>query len=406
MMLQILLLFSICELNVLSFSPGHPPGRRGRATVPDSLPKPQQSPLQQPNFDFRTSSTSRWSGNVNVNVNVNGATPSPSVSTTLPSLAVTLGASTIASWCIIAWKGLMFHPVPQVAAGLCLRHNLFTVAQAVAFPLPVLTAAFLALHQSQTPESQSTTSSQINNRLCLGIAAASLWTAAAVFWGKTFCVGYDLFSNPIRFGCATIHCTTPAWALQKWKRSQEQASISRIVRGCVGSIFSLLAPKTDGVSAIDDPNGNNSDSVLYSASSLGLLLLAILPQLVSFPTATIPALLGKRLSRAASGFTFLGAVLAYCLKEASEGSGLQQNDNDAQLTTLRRGLAVGSIGHLGLVVTKVIGVDGGGLLLPGRGLWELYPSLVKAASGATLPMLVTFSILAFVCTSSSGKHKN
>jgi hypothetical protein len=287
------------------------------------------------------------------------------------------------------------------------RHNALTIAHALVFPLPVLGAVFLALRQLVlTSASEFDINERTACRLYLGIVAASLWTAMAVFWGPAFSVGYNLFSHPIRYGCATIHMSTALVALSKWRETignrdgySRTANFSRIVRGCVGSFFALLAPR----SGVDSDDGNNNNNAaLYSLGSLGLLLLSILPQLVGFPTATIPAILGKRLSRAASGFTFLGAVVAYCLKDASERSrGDDTLSNSKPLRTLRRGLGIGALGHLGLLVAKVIGIDGGGLVLPGRGLWEFYPSLIGASGAATFLMVVTYSVLAFATCSDS-----
>ena len=64
--------------------------------------------------------------------------------------------------------------------------------------------------------------------------------------------------------------------------------------------------------------------------------------------------------------------------------------------TLRNGLRLGCGLHLLLLAAKIIGVDGGGLLLPGRGLWLYYRNMMKvpfaaACAGAThaLALFVT-----------------
>jgi hypothetical protein len=270
-----------------------------------------------------------------------------------------------------------------------------TIAQALAFPVPLLLAVCSALSVSE-----STT--PMARRLNLGLAIASLWTAASVMFGPTFSVGYNLFSNPVRYGCAGVHGTTALVAFAAWRQAGG-GSISHLIRGCVGSFYALLSPKSSSNNDMDDePDGENNDSALYSFASLGLLVLAIMPQLVGFPTATIPMLLGKRLSRGAgSGFSLLGAVGAYCLKDASEQQGNEYHNEPA--VRIRRGLGIGAAAHLGLVVAKVIGVDGGGLLLPGRGLWKDYPSLVAASGAATALMCVTYAVLAFAAL---GKQKS
>jgi hypothetical protein len=324
------------------------------------------------------------------------SSPSPSSLSSNRKYLVT-GLPSVASWCIIAYVALSRHPTPAIDAACGLRHNGMTIAQALAFPLPLLVAVFstLKVSDSTTPTAR---------RLNLGLAVASLWTAASVMFGPTFSVGYDLFSkNPaVRYGCTAVHGTTAVVALAAWRRAGG-GSISRLVRGCVGSIFALFSPKSsEGGAALeddDDDDDGENDSALYSLASLGLLVLAVLPQLVGFPTATIPTLLGKRLSRAGSGFTFLGAVGAYCLKDASERGDLHKEP----AVILRRGLGIGAAAHLGLVVAKVVGVDGGGLILPGRGLWKDYPSLVAASGAATTLMCVTYAVLAFAAL---GKTKS
>jgi branched-subunit amino acid permease len=99
---------------------------------------------------------------------------------------------------------------------------------------------------------------------------------------------------------------------------------------------------------------------------------------------TIPTILGKRLSRSAGAFTFLGAVVASCLKDAVE----QNQVKDTVFSTLRRGLGWGSALHLILIALKLIGVDDGGLLLPGRGLWEVYPAMVAVPFATTMSLLI------------------
>ena len=70
---------------------------------------------------------------------------------------------------------------------------------------------------------------------------------------------------------------------------------------------------------------------------------------------------------------------------------------------LRKSLFLGSFLHLSLILLKLIGIDGGGLLLNGRGLWEVYPAMVAVPFATTLSMMLH----ALICyTSASTSHSS
>jgi hypothetical protein len=127
--------------------------------------------------------------------------------------------------------------------------------------------------------------------------------------------------------------------------------------------------------------------------AIGLLWFSIFPIVSSFPL-TIPTILGKRLSRTVSGFTFLGAVTACCLKDAAEPGRL----NTSTFVTLRRGMAIGTGGHVLLLAMKVMGVDGGGLVWPGGGLWRYCPSMAAVPFTAASSAAIYFLLWSAACT--------
>lgn len=313
------------------------------------------------------------------------------------------GVASAVAWIAIAYVGLSFHPTASVNADCGFRHNFLTIAQAFAFPLPVGWAAFHSL--SSAASSAGSGWNRLSNdstfrRLNLGVAVASLYMAAATYFAPAFSTGYNLFPLGLRVGAAAIHSVTALLSIYIWGRTNTtpRFSVGRLIRGVVGSLWTL-GPRNPTADP-DDPS-NTSGASLYAMGTAGLLWFSIFPIVSTFPLATIPAILGKRLSRNVSGFTFLGAVMAYCLKDAAERDRLHAST----FVTLRRGMAIGSASHLLLLAIKVIGFDGGGLVLPGRGLWRFYPSMAAVPFTAAASAAVYFLLWFAACTPPSKKKE-
>jgi hypothetical protein len=333
------------------------------AKAPLSTPTISRNHKRKP--PTRTVFSRRW-GNGN---HVNGSQTKAAVSKIYVNLAL---VGSLVSWFTVSWEALMLpHPNPAVAAMLCLRHDILTFSQAIAFPFPVMTAAYLALGQNNGQDET------LHRRLLLGIASMSLWTMAGVFFCKTFSRGFELFSTPTRYIIATVQGAIAAWAITSWKTSIRGSSsfgLSRLIRGSVGSVMALFHQEGGAAVVMDNPEKDNDDNdddddddnvqsnnnniALYSFSAMGLLILAAMPQLVGFPTATIPTILGKRFSRAASGITFLGSVLVYCVRDHAMSSPSSSSPSTANgddtlmyppttkkaIGTLRNGFALGALG--------------------------------------------------------------
>jgi hypothetical protein len=302
------------------------------------------------------------------------------------------GMLSAVAWIATAYVALSFHPDPKFA-NCTLRHNLLTMSQAFAFPIPIAWASFEALRKSAKND---TLESDTSRRLNLGLAVASLWLTASSAFPPAFAFGYDLYSFHHKVAAAAIHAATGIFAL---KIAMRTASIGNIIRRLMDSLWKLGPANSTAESG-----HRNSSS--YATGAVGLLYFTIQPIVSPYPLATIPSILGKRLSRPASAFSLLGAIVAYCLKEkkqqpsSASTSASQSADSTTKKAeedirrTLRSGLAWGSAAHLFLIVLKLIGVDGGGWIFPGRGLWEVYPAMVNVPFAAGVSMAV-HAILCF-----------
>mmetsp|Transcript_30542 Transcript_30542/g.55386 ORF Transcript_30542/g.55386 Transcript_30542/m.55386 type:complete len:398 (+) Transcript_30542:72-1265(+) len=302
-------------------------------------------------------------------------------STLISNMYTFTGILSALAWIITAYVALSFHPDPKFA-DCTLRHNVLTMSQAFAFPLPVAWASFEALRKGT--KNNHTLKGRTSRRLNLAVAAASFWLAASSAFPPAFAFGYDLYSFQHKVAASIIHAVTGTFALVLALRS---TSVGHILRGLMNSLWNF------------GPTSGQRNSSLYATGAAGLLYFTIQPIVSPYPLATIPTILGKRLSRPASAFTLLGAVIAYCLKEERN---TDDDDDSIIRTTLRRGLAWGTAAHLCLIFMKIIGVDGGGLIFRGRGLWEVYPAMVNVPFAAG----VSFAVHAVLCFGALTKEED
>lgn len=200
--------------------------------------------------------------------------------------------------------------------------------------------------------------------MSLALSVASIRLAGASFLAPKFAFGYDLFSPSLKVLSGIVLLATAVASAAHYHKSQQ-------------SIIERPKP-TDSKGEIII----NATSKLWAICSLGLLWFAICPVFAPYPLATVPTSLGKRLSRPSSAFTFLGAALTFCMTKANG------NPKSKDVVHVQKCLLVGSSLHLTLIALKLIGVDGGGFLLPGNGFWEVYPAILAVPFATASSLLI------------------
>lgn len=297
-----------------------------------------------------------------------------------------MGVLSAVAWIFVSITALSYHPDPKFA-DCTLRHNILTMSQAFAFPLPVGYATISAL---------SFPDPNVTRRINLAVFTSSMWLASSVAFASKFAFGYDLYTMKLKIFASVVHTTTGLLALFAWRESfnTNQMTISscfsRIIRGIIGSLWSI-GPSTPSSNPDSTSLSSNNNASSWGLCTAGLLWFSVLPVISPYPLATVPTILGKRLSRPASAFTFLSAVCAFCLKENAKSG--DEEGSSKHTSRIRKGLFVGSSLHLLLLILKLIGVDGGGLILPGRGLWEVYPAMLAVPFATSSSM----ALHALVC---------
>ncbi|CAK9025029.1 unnamed protein product [Durusdinium trenchii] len=276
---------------------------------------------------------------------------------------------TLVSWTLCAVMALARHPA---VIKLPLRHNVLTVAQALT-PLPLGCAVLGSLTNSASTEGWWAMNRMTYRRLNLAIFMLSLWLAAATAFAPSFARGYQLYPKGFAVGITLCHSICAAYCLTVWLKSVMPSPqpiaghyLPRLVRGIVGSFWALF-PATSETSSIsssgsashlDDPestagsDGRNE----YSMATVLFLCFAVMPFLVSFPFAGVATVGLGPLSRAGAAWTFLAAVAAYVLKDATQRGRIHSGKT---FRYLRWGFVASSGSHLLLVALTFAGMDGG-----------------------------------------------
>ena len=254
-------------------------------------------------------------------------------------------AASVAAWSACAVTALSRHPTLALPAA----HARLSILQALT-PLPLLTASFEAAPDDRTVQ--------------LGLAAASAWLCAAVVFAPHF--------------TATAAARAPGLAHMAHSAAITYPAPLRAVAAAVHAGAALLC----GVGyASSPPTKGRAPSPVWRGVAIAFAGLALVAAVAPFPLATLPTMLGRRLSRAFGAFSLLYAAAAMALATADQ-------------KVLRRGVARAAAAHWVAVGAK--------LVVERNCLREFYPAAFSRPV-ASLAALGTFAAALFVAMRGDGR---
>ena len=216
--------------------------------------------------------------------------------------------------------------------------------------MPLLTASFEAAPDDRTVQ--------------LGLAVASAWLCAAVVFAPRF--------------TATAAARAPGLAHMAHSAAITYPAPLRAVAAAVHAGAALLC----GAAYASSPNTKrNSQSTVWRGVALAFAGWALVAAVAPFPLATLPTMLGRRLSRAFGAFSLLYAAAAMALATADH-------------EVLRRGVARAAAAHWVAVGAK--------LVVERNCLREFYPAAFSRPV-ASLAALGTFAVALFVAMRGDGR---
>ena len=214
-------------------------------------------------------------------------------------------AASVAAWSACAVTALSRHPTLALPAA----HARLSILQALT-PLPLVTASFEAAPDDRTVQ--------------LGLAAASAWLCAAVVFAPHF--------------TATAAARAPGLAHMAHSAAITYPAPLRAVAAAVHAGAALLC----GVGyASSPPTKGRAPSPVWRAVAIAFAGWALVAAVAPFPLATLPTMLGRRLSRAFGAFSVLYAAAAMALATADH-------------EVLRRGVARAAAAHWAAVGAKLV----------------------------------------------------
>ena len=126
---------------------------------------------------------------------------------------------------------LSYHPDPKFQE-CTLRHNILTITQAFAFPLPILFSCFkvLSILSLKTENDENSVKNMEWNRrafrrMNFGLSIASFWLAFSSAFASKFAFGYDLYSLPHKVAVTCVHSLTGLFALNQFGQATKSIGI-------------------------------------------------------------------------------------------------------------------------------------------------------------------------------------